>query len=109
MQTEPSTEPTASPVDDDEIRRVVERLSRPHPSGGSVIERAAILAEGAKSAAIMEWITTREWQPEEDAPAVSGRGSLGLHARERDRSNRPAPRRYVLRPAPAQPGGQASR
>ena len=31
---------------DDPIRAVVVRLSRPHASGGHVIERAAILAEG---------------------------------------------------------------
>jgi hypothetical protein len=34
-------------VDDDEIRAVVTRLARPHPAGGEVIERAAILAEGS--------------------------------------------------------------
>jgi hypothetical protein len=34
-------------VDDDAIRTLVTRLSRPHASGGAVIERAAILAEGA--------------------------------------------------------------
>ena len=32
---------------DEAIRAVVTRLSRPHASGGAVIERAAILAEGA--------------------------------------------------------------
>jgi hypothetical protein len=38
---------------DDAIRAVVRRLSRPHASGGDVIERAAILAEGADAAAIV--------------------------------------------------------
>ena len=40
---------------DDAIRAVVVRLSRPDSSGGTVIERAAILAEGANSAAIVKW------------------------------------------------------
>jgi hypothetical protein len=35
---------------DDAIRAVVVRLSRPHGSGGDVIERATILAEGRDAA-----------------------------------------------------------
>jgi hypothetical protein len=91
-------------LDDDAIRTVVERLSRPHPSGGAVIERAAILAEGASSSAILAWISLHEWEPEETAPAPVGRGlsgMSGLHsARDSDRrrADSRAPRRYVLRP-----------
>ncbi len=44
-------------VDEDAIQALVTRLARPHSSGGEVIERAAILAEGADFAAVMEWIT----------------------------------------------------
>ena len=40
---------TEEPATDDAIRAVVARLARPHRSGGSVIERAAILAEGGRS------------------------------------------------------------
>ena len=36
---------------DDAIRAVVARLSRPGPAGAAVVERAAILAEGADSGA----------------------------------------------------------
>ena len=36
-------------VDDEAIRAVVTRLARSHSSGGEVIERAAILAEGGDS------------------------------------------------------------
>jgi hypothetical protein len=50
-----SLEHGAQPADgqelDDAIRAVVTRLSRPHASGGDVIERAAILAEGGDPAA----------------------------------------------------------
>ena len=48
---------------DDAIRAVVVRLSRPHASGGKVVERAAILAEGAHSAAIVQWITDHAGDP----------------------------------------------
>jgi hypothetical protein len=34
-------------MDDDPILALVKRLARPHASGGTVIERAAILADGA--------------------------------------------------------------
>ena len=43
-------------MDDAEIRSVVTRLSRPHASGGQVIERAAILAAGGDYRAIMAWV-----------------------------------------------------
>ena len=87
-------------LEDDEIRLVVRRLARPHPSGGQVIERATILAEGIKSAAILAWIAEHSWEPEETAPATSGRGGGGLHSarREGGRADAGTPRRYVLRP-----------
>jgi hypothetical protein len=64
-------------VDDDAIRVLVTRLARPHPSGGSVIERAAIMAEGTGSADVMTWILSRGAVPE----AVAERASMrqGLH------------------------------
>ena len=62
-------------MDDTAIRDLVVRLSRPHPSGGKVIERAAILAAGAGSAEVVQWIVRREGQPE---TAGAGRAG-GLH------------------------------
>jgi hypothetical protein len=89
-------------VDDDEaIRLVVKRLSRPLPSGGAVIERAAILAEGSMSAEILTWIEAHAWEPEEAAPAVASRGGSGLHGMRMQSgsgSRAQAPRRYVLPP-----------
>jgi hypothetical protein len=83
-----------SNVDDVDIRALVVRLSRPHPSGGKVIERAAILAEGADSADIVGWITDHAGQPE---TATTVRSS-GLHsARLADSQQaRRTPLRYVL-------------
>lgn len=64
-------------MDDDAIRTILTRLSRPHPSGGQVIERAAILAEGADFTAVVAWIMAHDGAPEATvAPVVSG----GLHS-----------------------------
>jgi hypothetical protein len=59
---------------DDAIRAVVERLARRHPAGGAVIERAAILAEGADCTAIVAWIMTHDGQPEAATPTAPARG-----------------------------------
>jgi hypothetical protein len=64
------------PAAEEAIRRTVTRLSRPHRSGGVVIERAAILAAGRDSTAILEWITAHAGEPEV-APPATPRG--GLH------------------------------
>lgn len=63
-------------MDDEAIRDLVTRLARPHASGGKVIERAAILAEGADFAAVIAWIEARAGRPE---AAVSPAASHGLH------------------------------
>jgi hypothetical protein len=87
-----------SNVDDVTIRAVVVRLARPHPSGGDVIERAAILAEGADSADIVGWITDHAGQPETATPQRRGGLHGGLHgARAADSAQTGrAPLRYVL-------------
>jgi hypothetical protein len=88
-------------VNDLEITTLVTRLSRPHPSGGTVIERAAILASGADYPAIMEWIIARSGTPE--TAAATGR-SRGLHGSRINHGDTPAsqqPLRFVLPPAGA--------
>ena len=88
-------------MDDDDIRTLVTRLARPHPSGGEVIERAAILAEGDGFAQVMKWIETHGGKPEE-AIAASPRGARhGLHGQRLTDTSRPGsepPRRFVLPP-----------
>ncbi len=87
-------------MDDAEIRSLLSRLARPHPSGGHVIERAAILAEGAEFPAILAWISAHAGQPE---ALVARPSSGGLHSTERNKSGGEAedrsPQRYVLPPA----------
>lgn len=63
-------------MDDDDICALVTRLARPHFSGGEVIERAAILAEGADSAAVIAWITAHAGVSE---VAVATSPKYGLH------------------------------
>lgn len=83
-------------MDDDAIRALVTRLARPHSSGGEVIERAAILAEGADFAAVMEWITAHDGIPETQVAKAS---SHGLHGSRLSYSGNAEPRtplRFVL-------------
>ena len=85
-----------SPVDDDAIRSVVRRLSRPHAAGGTVIERAAIVAEGAASASIIAWVIAHAGVPEETVTAEPARGLHGSWLTDRGGSQPRAPRRYLL-------------
>lgn len=79
-------------VDDDAILALVTRLARPHASGGAVIERAAILAEGGDFEAVQEWIIGHDGQPEAAAQPASARGLHGL----RDEAPSRPPLRFVL-------------
>ena len=83
-------------MDEAEIRALVTRLGRPHRSGGVVVERAAILAEGADYDAVMAWIVAHDGQPEtRPAPAAAG----GLHGGRWNGAagaGEQAPRRFLL-------------
>jgi hypothetical protein len=83
-------------VDDDAIRAVVRRLARPHPSGGDVVERAAVIAEGADSAAIIAWITAHAGTPEAAAATTPRRGLHGSQLNDSSVAGSRAPARYVL-------------
>lgn len=88
---------------DEEIRAVVERLARPHRSGGAVIERAAILAEGARSAAILAWIAERAAEPETRPAASISRGLHGTGFGGGGATAARGPARYVLPPGVVAP------
>ena len=83
-------------MDGVEINVLVTRLSRPHPSGGVVIERAAILAAGADFPAVMNWITEHSGTPDTIAPASRGRGLHGSRINDGDVTDSRAPLRFVL-------------
>lgn len=83
-------------MDDDAILALVTRLARPHASGGKVIERAAILAEGSDSPAVLDWIMDHAGQPES---AVASASKGGLHGSRITDGAGAAPRpplRFVL-------------
>lgn len=84
-------------MDDETICTLVTRLGRQHPSGGVVIERAAILAAGADSAAVLDWITAHDGHPEaQDAPAVDSGGLHGDRLANHGAAIESTPRRYVI-------------
>ena len=86
-------------MQDEEIRTVIARLARPHASGGVVVGRAALLAEGLEFAAIREWIMDHGGTPEASTSSQSSQG--GLHGAGRSssagsRAAEQAPPQYVL-------------
>jgi hypothetical protein len=85
-------------MEDQDIHTLVSRLARRHPSGGTVVERAAILAEGADFTEVVAWITAHDGEPEA-APVTASRG--GLHGSRLSDTSGEAPRnapRFVLPP-----------
>ena len=83
-------------MDDDAILALVTRLARPHPSGGAVIERAAILAEGADFPSVIAWITAHAGKPEASVSAVPSRGLHGTRLNDSARAEPRTPLRFVL-------------
>jgi hypothetical protein len=78
----------------DETAALVRRLARPHASGGMVIERSVILAEGTNSAVILSWISEHDGIADSTAPSTRSRGLHGPCAAT-PRQDAPA-RRFVL-------------
>ena len=83
-------------MDEDAIRAVVTRLARTHPSGGQVIERAAILAQGSDAGAVIAWIIAHGGVPEGRAPANRDRGLHGSQLSRAGAANSETPLRFVL-------------
>jgi hypothetical protein len=83
-------------MDDDAIKSLVTRLSRPHPSGGVVIERAAILADGADFPAVMHWITTHSGKADTVVASSTSRGLHGPRMNDTSPTISPTPLRFVL-------------
>jgi hypothetical protein len=72
------------------------RLARPDGAGGKVIERAAILAEGADSAAVIDWITAHAGIPEAIVDSAPRHGLHGARIDNRDGAQARTPLRFVL-------------
>ena len=87
-------------MDDAEISALVTRLARPHASGGAVIERAAILAEGGDFSAVMEWIIAHGGKPETTLSAAPRRGLHGSRPNASGGTESRTPLRFVLPAGP---------
>ena len=83
-------------MDEDAIRVLVKRLARAHPSGGTVIERAAIIAEGTGSKDVMAWVISHGGTPEAAVATVASRGIHGWRLGELSAPETRAPARFVL-------------
>jgi hypothetical protein len=83
-------------MNDQEITTLVTRLSRPHPSGGTVIERAAILAAGGDYPEIINWITAHSGTPETSTPTDRNRGLHGSRVNDATTRGSQQPMRFVL-------------
>jgi hypothetical protein len=81
---------------DAEIHALVKRLARPHPSGGDVVERAALLASGSDFAAVMAWIADHAGVAEAMAAEAPRRGLHGPRLGPSDGAEPRTPRRFVL-------------
>ena len=83
-------------VDDDAIRALLTRLSRAHPSGGTVVERAAILAEGADFDAVIAWVKAHGGEPEATVAKASPSGLHGSRVHAAASAEPRVPSRFVL-------------
>jgi hypothetical protein len=90
-------------VDDDAIRLLLNRLARAHPSGGTVIERAAIVAEGTGSEEVLTWMIAHGAEPEAPVATPARRGLHGSDLHARGGSGRSVPSRYILPPGVLDP------
>jgi hypothetical protein len=83
-------------VDDGAIRALLTRLSRAHPSGGTVVERAAILAEGADFDAVIAWVKAHGGEPEAAVAKASASGLHGSRVHAAASAEPRVPSRFVL-------------
>ena len=95
-------------MDDDAICALVTRLARPDDSGGDVIERAAILAEGPNFAAIMAWVMAHGGKPETASPTAPKGGLHGSRLVDGGDATARTPLRFVLPAGVLAPGRPAA-
>jgi hypothetical protein len=91
-----SPAPERADASEQDVRALVARLGRPHASGGTVIERAALLAAGADFDAAIAWILAHGGEPEARATAAPAGGLYGGRSDGRAGGESQTPRRFVL-------------
>ena len=75
---------------------MVKRLARPHRSGGEVIERAAILAEGSDFTTVVAWIEAHDGQAETAVAAAAKGGLYAARGHESAAGGSSPALRYIL-------------
>lgn len=104
-----TNEPTATParagkIGEPEIRALLARLGRPNAKGWTVVERAALLAEGADFDATVAWILAHGGEPEISAAAAPrGGGLYGSRSESAGAAASATPRRFLLPPGTLRP------
>ena len=83
-------------MEDDAIQALVTRLARADGSGGTVIERAAILAEGAEFEAVMTWIVAHGGEAEAAIESSAGHGLHGSRLHTSPTTQPRVPSRFLL-------------
>ena len=96
-------------MDDAAICALLTRLARPDDSGGDVIERAAILAEGPNFAAIMAWVMAHGGKPETATPTAAKGGLHGSRLVDGGEATPRTPLRFVLPAGVLASGSPAAR
>jgi hypothetical protein len=87
-----------------DIRSLVARLGRPHASGGTVVERAALMAEGADFGAAVTWILAHGGEPETTAASAPRQGLYGPRSDSAGgAAGSRTPQRFVLPPGALTP------
>jgi hypothetical protein len=83
-------------MNESEIRALLTRLSRPHSSGGVVVERAALVAAGSDFPAMMSWITAHGGVSDESVAAPQSDGLHGARISGGVAAPSRTPLRFVL-------------
>jgi hypothetical protein len=95
--TDPTVTDAEPPgADDDAIRSLLARLARAHSSGGTVVESAAIRAEGADFDAVIAWVKAHGGEPEARIAKASTSGLHGSRVRDVGSAEQRVPSRFVL-------------
>lgn len=103
MSNDPAPAPSgADEMGEPEIRALLARLGRRNANGGTVIERAALLAEGADFDLTVAWILAHGGEPEIRAAAAPQRGLHGSRSESAGAAGSQTPRRFVLPPGALQ-------
>jgi hypothetical protein len=96
MASSSKKQSTVVSLDDEAIRSLLTRLARAHPAGGTVVERAAVVAAGADSEAVMAWIVANGGEPEAAAETSTRHGLHGSRLHSSAGTQPRLPSRFVL-------------